>query len=246
MSQYTINTQGPCWNNYIYIGPKPNVKGSCVKREKFCSINKNKKLPICLDSDISESDYEDYNKCLNVSINKFNNNEINLCPRGYCTAKHKFEVYPSAYANGYASQVCKGNKPDYKGITEEDLAYIEKLKNRNDKQNNSLNRWYKEKWVNVCEKGKGPGGYAECGTGKGIDYPKDYPYCRAYYKLPGTEVVTVEELEEYFPDEIDTIIEKMCDHKRSLRQGIDGKPTRINLPRNIKNRIKEERKKKDL
>jgi hypothetical protein len=31
-----------------------------------------------------------------------------LCSRGLSAAKSKFDVYPSAYANGYAVQVCKG------------------------------------------------------------------------------------------------------------------------------------------
>jgi hypothetical protein len=31
-----------------------------------------------------------------------------LCARGKAAAKSKFDVYPSAYANGYAVQVCKG------------------------------------------------------------------------------------------------------------------------------------------
>jgi hypothetical protein len=31
-----------------------------------------------------------------------------LCSRGVSAAKSKFKVYPSAYANGYAVQVCKG------------------------------------------------------------------------------------------------------------------------------------------
>ena len=31
-----------------------------------------------------------------------------LCSRGSAAAKSKFKVYPSAYANGYAVQVCKG------------------------------------------------------------------------------------------------------------------------------------------
>jgi hypothetical protein len=31
-----------------------------------------------------------------------------LCSRGLSAAKSKFKVYPSAYANGYAVQVCKG------------------------------------------------------------------------------------------------------------------------------------------
>jgi hypothetical protein len=38
-----------------------------------------------------------------------------LCSRGKAAAKSKFDVYPSAYANGYAVQVCKGKKPGLDG-----------------------------------------------------------------------------------------------------------------------------------
>ena len=36
-----------------------------------------------------------------------------LCARGKASAKAKFKIYPSAYANGHAVQVCKG---DIKGL----------------------------------------------------------------------------------------------------------------------------------
>jgi len=38
-----------------------------------------------------------------------------LCSRGKSAAKSKFKVYPSAYANGYAVQVCKGSMPGLDG-----------------------------------------------------------------------------------------------------------------------------------
>lgn len=38
-----------------------------------------------------------------------------LCARGKAAAKSKFDVYPSAYANGYAVQVCKGRMPGLDG-----------------------------------------------------------------------------------------------------------------------------------
>jgi hypothetical protein len=38
-----------------------------------------------------------------------------LCARGKSAAKSKFKVYPSAYANGYAVQVCKGKMPGTDG-----------------------------------------------------------------------------------------------------------------------------------
>lgn len=34
--------------------------------------------------------------------------EGKLCPKGKAAAKRKFDVYPSAYANMYASAVCSG------------------------------------------------------------------------------------------------------------------------------------------
>lgn len=41
--------------------------------------------------------------------------DTTLCARGKRAAKAKFEVYPSAYANGYAVQVCKGTMPGLDG-----------------------------------------------------------------------------------------------------------------------------------
>ena len=38
-----------------------------------------------------------------------------LCARGKAAAKAKFDVYPSAYANGFAVQVCKGTKAGLDG-----------------------------------------------------------------------------------------------------------------------------------
>ena len=38
-----------------------------------------------------------------------------LCARGKAAAKSKFDVYPSAYSNGFAVQVCKGSKAGLDG-----------------------------------------------------------------------------------------------------------------------------------
>ena len=38
-----------------------------------------------------------------------------LCPAGKAAAKRKFKVYPSAYANGWAVQYCKGKFRGKKG-----------------------------------------------------------------------------------------------------------------------------------
>ena len=53
-------------------------------------------------------DYEDMNEGRKKTGTK-------LCARGKSAAKAKYDVYPSAYANGYAVQVCKGKKPGLDG-----------------------------------------------------------------------------------------------------------------------------------
>lgn len=55
----------------------------------------------------SYAEYED--------INEAKKTGSKLCARGKAAAKAKFKVYPSAYANGYAVQVCKGKMPGTDG-----------------------------------------------------------------------------------------------------------------------------------
>jgi len=154
---------------------------------------------------------DEYSKCLEKAQNRAKQGKLKLCPEGYCTAKMKFDVYPSAYANAYAAQVCKGTKADYRGNTENYYGTKEKPKD------SELTRWFEEEWVNVCEEGFPP-----CGRSGKKKIEAEYPYCRPKNKLPGTKVKTLGELTE-------KDIEKMCKLKQSLPQGIEGKPTRIYL-----------------
>ena len=43
-----------------------------------------------------------------------------LCLRGKAAAKRKFKVYPSAYANAYASKICAGKAKDPSGVKRKD------------------------------------------------------------------------------------------------------------------------------
>jgi len=43
-----------------------------------------------------------------------------LCERGKRAAKNKFDVYPSAYANAYASKICAGKIKDPSGTKRKD------------------------------------------------------------------------------------------------------------------------------
>lgn len=48
-------------------------------------------------------------------LNEAKKKSNKLCARGISAAKAKYDVYPSAYANGYAVQVCKGKMPGVDG-----------------------------------------------------------------------------------------------------------------------------------
>ena len=61
-----------------------------------------------MDKESQYVDYEDIHEGKKKTGTK-------LCARGKAAAKAKFKVYPSAYANGYAVQVCKGDMPGTDG-----------------------------------------------------------------------------------------------------------------------------------
>jgi len=125
-----------------------------------------------------------------------------LCARGESVAKAKYDVYPSAYANGYGVQVCKGKKPGLDGKKRCSGSYCSGKTNESwspelEQDLNAfhdidiyedLSVWFGEKkkskgskqpqgpWVNICRKKEG-GGHPECGRS---DSDKGgYPVCRA-------------------------------------------------------------------
>lgn len=165
-----------------------------------------------------------YRECIKSATPRFNNKSIKTCPRGYCTAKAKYEVYPSAYANGYASAVCQGHKPDFLKVTQPNQEYMErigKLKSGDLQQSSNMGRWFKENWVNVCEP-KTNGQYQPCGRKKGKLNQSDYPYCRPEFRIDSHTPMTVGEIIEKHGE---TEIANLCQAKRSRAQGVEGKPT---------------------
>ncbi len=120
-----------------------------------------------------------------------------LCARGKNAAKAKFDVYPSAYANGYAVQVCKGKIKGLDGTKKCSGSYCSGKKNESysfddlevvERLDEDLAVWFGTKkkkkggkqpqgpWVNICRKKKG-GGHPTCGRS---DSDKGgYPVCRA-------------------------------------------------------------------
>lgn len=120
-----------------------------------------------------------------------------LCARGKRAAKSKYDVYPSAYANGYAVQVCKGTIAGLDGNKKCSGSYCSGKKNESyeidelevvERLDEDLATWFGTKkkkkgskqpqgpWVNICRKKKG-GGHPACGRS---DSDKGgYPVCRA-------------------------------------------------------------------
>jgi len=78
-----------------------------------------------------------------------------LCSRGKSAAKRKFAVYPSAYANAYASKICAGKIKDPSGVKRKDFKgpkpkgaymgkFIEVKMNDKNYSNPSLKNYYKD------------------------------------------------------------------------------------------------------
>jgi hypothetical protein len=102
-------------------------------------------------------------------------------------AKKRFMVWPSAYASGWVVKTYKqlgGTYTSTKG-----------------KEKKTLDRWFKEKWIDVCELPK----IVPCGRTK-ADIT-DYPYCRPMKRITGNTPKTAGQLNM-------TEIKKRCAKKK--------------------------------
>jgi hypothetical protein len=140
-----------------------------------------------VDDNVEMSESDEINESKKKKKNK-------LCARGISSAKAKYDVYPSAYANGHAVQVCKGDIAGLDGEKRCSGSYCTGKRNESleDMDNiiihEDLAVWFGSKkkgktskqpqgpWVNICRKKEG-GGHPECGRS---DSDKGgYPVCRA-------------------------------------------------------------------
>ena len=67
-----------------------------------------------------------------------------------------------------------------------------------------MDRWFKEKWVNVCKKG-----YPKCGRSKSSK--KDYPYCRPSKRVNKDTPRTVDEISR-------STLKRMCRQKQKQKK----------------------------
>ena len=131
-----------------------------------------------------------------------------LCAKGKAAAKRKFDVYPSAYANMYASAVCSGKvTPGGKKKTKKK----KKKKVYKAATGGGLRKWVQEKWVDIGAPKK-DGKYQPCGrkstTKSKRKYPKCVPLAKAKKMSASQKISAVK-------------------RKREKKQGVGGKPTMV-------------------
>jgi hypothetical protein len=105
-----------------------------------------------------------------------------LCARGKRAAKAKYDTYPSAYANGYAVQVCKGTKPDASGNKKKASGYRKGgyVARAGEFSKGGLAEWFGKNdgkgWARCNKSGKTTE-FKPCGR-KDADSGGSYPACR--------------------------------------------------------------------
>lgn len=123
--------------------------------------------------------------------------------------KKRVKVWPSAYASGQVVSEYKKAGGRYKG-------------RKGSKDSAPLDRWYKEKWVNVCKpQGRG---YAPCGRSQ--SKVSKYPYCRPSRRITSATPMTVGELKKKYGKEK---LQQMCRKKRSKGLPQKGQPRRVKV-----------------
>jgi len=89
----------------------------------------------------------------------------------------------------------------------------------------NLNRWFKEKWVDVSRKDK-DGKHPPCGRSKAKKDSKGYPKCRPSVKVSSKTPKTSGSMSEGEK-------RSATKRKRSKKQGVGGKPTIVKSPMDI-------------
>ena len=128
---------GTCWKGYKQVGKK--MKGG--KQVPDC-------VPVTKQAENSPTNPE-------------------LWAQAKSKARAKFDVYPSAYANGWAAKWYKDQGGGWKKT---------KAKSEESSKQSNLDRWFKEDWVDISKKDES-GKHPPCGRSD-ADSKAGYPKCR--------------------------------------------------------------------
>jgi hypothetical protein len=154
-----------------------------------------------------------------------------LWSRAKSAAKKKFNVYPSAYANGWAVKWYNSHGGGWNKV-KEDKKTFSQLKNELEED---LGDWFKEKWVDIGGK-KDPktGKYPPCGRG---DTSKGkYPKCRPLRKVNKDTPATVATMTD--KEKKSAVIQKRRVEPETKHRGTGNKPNKVSH-HNLKKKKKD-------
>lgn len=230
-------------DEHFMEGVKYNAEDYFTDINDFDGMDKDDFLEL-LENEFKELIYNYFDKhCsgdnqLTEGKNKPTNPE--LWSRAKAAAKSKYKVYPSAYANGFASKWYKkrggGWRTVKKKSSNESIETNEAsspaqqaaiainmkkkgIKPKNENVNEDLRNWFKEKWVDVSKKVDGK--HPPCGR-KDAD-GKAYPKCRPSKKVSSE---TPKVASSYDKDEKKAMTQqKRRAEKKDPKVGTGNKPT---------------------
>lgn len=139
--------------------------------------------------------------------------------------KQRVSVWPSAYASGQLVSEYKKRGGRYAPSSPSSSRSSSPSRSKSSslsrsRSSGNLNRWFKEKWVNVCEKDS-RGRYKRCGSsssrGRSL---KRYPYCRPSRRVSAETPRTVGEMSK-------SELSSMCQKKRRSMVKSGGRQTRV-------------------
>ena len=184
-------------------GVKDNAEDYFTDFNDFNGMDKEDFLGT-LENEFTDEIYRYYDRhCSeNNQLTEGNNKPTNpeLWSRAKAAAKSKYKVYPSAYANGFASKWYKEHGGGWRTVKKKSANESEEtneasspaqqaaiainmkkkgIKPKNENVNEDLRNWFKEKWVDVSKKVDGK--HPPCGR-KDAD-GKAYPKCRPSKKV---------------------------------------------------------------
>ena len=98
-----IGVQGPCWPGFIFIGPTPGAKGSCIKKSKYLANSKkqkggNREMIVEVDGHVGIMLPTDIDKVVKMGFALRDNGYKGSTEAGFSSGDHIVEAYTKGIA----------------------------------------------------------------------------------------------------------------------------------------------------
>jgi hypothetical protein len=90
----------------------------------------------------------------------------------------------------YASMMLVNRYKKAGGTYSDNEEYLKRKKNKNTTQLTGVDRWFAQKWINICQS-KPPHHLVPCGSSQ-----KNYPVCRPYIKVSSDTPLTYDQIDK--------------------------------------------------